>query len=241
MNKRKYIYGLILCLLFLSFISINFNSEKEKEYVALDSVNIISLKIENKLNQMAKNKELVSYSSSPYTIVKNISEYNDLVNIGIDAVSVLYNKISNSSESGLMEYIYAMAIEDIMSQNFDYNSVQMNSNNYNYGWANSLEFKEAFSGYMKMIPDLYKEIKEDDSLTNDDKVNNIMELGLGAIPYVIDDINNNESDLDYKNVLESILISRNVIKIESRSNDNFDLDEWINLNRNSYNQLKNIY
>lgn len=221
----------------------------------LKEVNKITLNIQRSINQLTTEKDPLSYSSNPYEIVKNNQSYQELIDLGIPAVLPLYNKIVNSEESGLYEYIYAMAIEKIMEQNYIYdytksiskdNLKEINESGYSsedlsYGWATTKEFADAFKNYMVEIPSKYESIKENKKFETSEKTNQIVELGLGVVPYLIDDIKSSKlEDLNLEEVLTTLLLQKNKITLNSKKSTKFDINQWIDENNEQYQLLKNI-
>ena len=62
--------------------------------------------------KLLRNPQL-SASSNPYEYIQNNKNFNDLVNLGTDALPVIAEKIMNSNDDGLKEYILAIAAEKI--------------------------------------------------------------------------------------------------------------------------------
>lgn len=69
--------------------------------------------------------------------------YQSIVDLGLPAVKPLYDKLSASADSGLYEYILALAIQDITGEEFTYNS--------DYGWSNALEFTMAYEAKVNNV------------------------------------------------------------------------------------------
>ncbi len=256
----KKILLIAIFILFVTFV-LFFADRKTLYAKTMENVNTISEEINNDMSDLILSSNILSYSSSPYEIVANNEDYDKLVSLGVVAVKPLYDKIINSPENGLIEYIYAMAIEDIMSQNFTYvtNSSQLNlevmeENHHtiedlNYGWANAKEFAEAFSTYIKEIPATYESIKNNKTLTYDIKIEKMSKIGLGVIPYLIEEINDSTDSIDLaKDALISILINYNMDKeftdSFSKINDSYEKDSlitiWIDKNFETYDLLKQI-
>lgn len=118
MKKIKYVLPILIIVAVIGFA---FTKSNSTVYAStMKKVNQISMKITNYLDELVAIKDEKMYLSSPIAIMKDNEGYANLVNLGIDAIKPLYEKLEKSNESGLMEYIYAMAIEDIMSQSFEY-------------------------------------------------------------------------------------------------------------------------
>ncbi len=248
MNKKKKLFGSIFvcCCIMLLAVTVLFSNNESLYAKTITEVEKVTMEINKNINEMASSKNPKSYSSSPYVIVEGDEAYEKLVNLGVVAIKPLYDKIANSSENGLMEYIYAMAIEEIMQQNYSYASslsIVMEKPEYDYGWASAKEFEQAFSKFMKKIPSEYNSIMNDTSLTDIEKNAKVRELGLGVVPYIISDIQNNKkSNFDYENMLVTILSERNQIeKVNSLSmSTKFDVNSWISANSESYELLKKL-
>ena len=57
------------------------------------------------------------YSSNPYYYIKNNADFHNIVQLGQDVLPILQDKIKNSENDGLQEYILAIAIERIAQTN----------------------------------------------------------------------------------------------------------------------------
>lgn len=70
-------------------------------------------------------------SSNPYDYTKN-EYYNNIINLGKDAVPVLENMYKNKKLSGVNAYLSALAIQDIAKCNL--------YEKYNLEWSTAEEF-----------------------------------------------------------------------------------------------------
>ncbi len=246
MKKIKFILPILMIAIIISFVCLNNN---ETVYAStMTKIDQVSLKITKYLNNLIETNNEKMYLSSPFALMEDNEDYEALVDLGIDAIAPLYTKLKNSNESGLMEYIYAMAIEDIMSQHFEYResfdpqkttSVQ-NSQEDSYKnieneidyWSNANEFKIAFSHFMEKLPSEYEKIKNNKELSNESKATLIKELGLGVIPYIVDDINKNNKTLEFSSILNELLLEK---KIEVSN-----VNDWINQKQETIDILKDV-
>ncbi|MFA5604054.1 MAG: hypothetical protein WDA12_04340 [Bacilli bacterium] len=255
MNQKikRFGFGIISVCATILIVTLLLHNQQDIYAKTLNKIDAITLEINSNINKMISSRDVKSFSSSPYTIVEGNQSYKDLVSLGVPAIKPLYDKINQSKHSGLLEYIYAMAIEEIMSQNYilqlDVDEEKINElqkNGYSlrdveYSWATAKEFEQAFSDFMKELPKKYEDIKNDSTLNVEKKTFKVTELGLGVIPYLIQDIQNDlNSSLDYENLLMEILVERNQMKDLSEKSKNFVVDDWIKQNYEEYNLLKMI-
>lgn len=236
MKKIKYVLPILIIVAVIGFA---FTKSNSTVYAStMKKVNQISMKITNYLDELVAIKDEKMYLSSPIAIMKDNEGYANLVNLGIDAIKPLYEKLEKSNESGLMEYIYAMAIEDIMSQSFEYRASFDSSktpteleNSINY-WSNANEFKIAFSHFMEELPSKYEFIKNNEEFSEDIKEQKIIELGIGVIPYLVEDINSKNDSLKFNDILNNLFLEKN-IKVD-------DSNKWIQSNQETIDMIKNI-
>ena len=85
--------------------------------------------------EMTANPEL-SMMGSPISLIENSQSYKNIIKLGLNGVKPLYDKLYDSKDAGLYEYILSLAIEDITQEKFVYNK--------DYGWKNSLEFRLSY-------------------------------------------------------------------------------------------------
>lgn len=237
-NLKKIILFLIVLIMGLLIVKLNIkNSYLESEIenqVVIVKIDDLSNKLKIDLEKSILNREEVSYSSSPYTIVKNNKNYNNLLSLGISGVVPLFYKIKEGSDNSLLKYIYAMAIEDIMMQKFSYNKI-VKGINFDYGWANYKEFEESFLKFSQMVPLEYSKIINNGDLKFEEKKEKIIELGLFTVPYLIEDIESNKNVNECQNLLTELLVTKRQIV-----NEKTDINNWIKINKNNYNYIKKI-
>ena len=131
-----------------------------------------------------------------------------------------------------------MAIEDIMLQSFEYRASFDSSktpteleNSINY-WSNANEFKIAFNHFMKELPSEYEFIKNNEEFSEDIKEQKIIDLGIGVIPYIVEDINNKDDSLKFNDILNNLFLEKN-IKVD-------DSNKWIQSNQETIDMIKSI-
>ena len=105
-NLKKIILFLIVLIIGLLIVKLNIkNSYLESEIenqVVIVKIDDLSNKLKIDLEKSILNREEVSYSSSPYTIVKNNKNYNNLLSLGISGVVPLFYKIKEGSDNSLL-------------------------------------------------------------------------------------------------------------------------------------------
>ena len=246
MSKSKIILmSIVTFVLILSLvISIYFRTIDRNKKEALEKLYTETMKevdeVTIQIDAYLKEHPSLIFSATAYIMMEKCEAYKQIKLIGIRAIKPLYDKIVRNNESDgdniiylqLFADIYTIAIKDIMSQNF--------SDKFLY----SKEFGIAFLSFMNKIPDEYKSIKKSKELNSEEKIAKISDLGLGVVPYLIEDIKEGIKPKNlYKKALTTILIERNQIsssKNISSDIENFDVKNWIKENQLEYELLREI-
>lgn len=74
--------------------------------------------IDSKLNSICENPK-VATSSNPYDYTKGSKDFDDIVNMGNDALIYMLTKFKSSEENGLREYVMAIACSKILKEDPD--------------------------------------------------------------------------------------------------------------------------
>ena len=147
MKKKKTLYIISAILLTAIFFSILFAiipiTKTQKTFSAnttyattMEEININMNNLMTELEkEMTANPEL-SMMGSPISLIENSQSYKNIIKLGLNGVKPLYDKLYDSKDAGLYEYILSLAIEDITQEKFVYNK--------DYGWKNSLEFRLSY-------------------------------------------------------------------------------------------------
>lgn len=135
-------------------------------------------------------------------------------------------------------YVYNLDIEklkDLQEQGYSPSDLE-------FGWSTSKEFLKAFTDFMSKLPSEYENIKNNEQLTNGEKITKINELGLGVVPYLIEDIQNGtDSKINYEEALTSVLVNKNQIDASSAIlKDSSSINNWIESNYEEYSLLKQV-
>lgn len=121
---KKILFACICCVLCLSGCTnkqkANFNYTNEEQ---------IEKKITENFEQIAEMTDMTS--SNPFNYTKN-QYYNNIVNLGENAVFVLEKMYKSGKLSGVNAYLSALAIEDITGCNL--------YEKYNLDWSTAEEF-----------------------------------------------------------------------------------------------------
>lgn len=218
----------IIVFVFAFVFGIHYNENKYESiniisYVDTykNAVELIEKKVDEKILELELeiNKNNSLYSSIPKDIILESKLYEEIIDLGIVVVKPLYDTIKSSNESGLVEYVYALAIENILNIDIVYDE--------SYGWKNSHEFILAFEKYNIDLEKKYIDLKT----TND--YEEIKKLSLAIIPHIIIDIETNYNNEQMKKSLSDILNLKSDEKVEVN-----EIDEWIKMNKNKYMMLK---
>lgn len=134
--------------------------------------------LENMLNQIdekIKDKTDLSYSSNPYDYIEGNEYYNNILQLGVDALPLIIEEIEASDEAGLKEYILSCAVQDISG--VDIADVQGE-------WVNSQEFIEKYEVFLRNVKDSVNVIVSSNSATNAEKIERLQKYGIYAVPYL---------------------------------------------------------
>ncbi len=157
------------------------NASIEKK---IDSnLSLISEKIAKEVSLRSE----LSMSSNPYDYIKDNRDFDAIVSLGNEAMPYLQNKIANSEFNGLEEYITAIAIEKIAKVNLK----KIESLN----WETAKGFNEKWKIHLASIPSKVDEVSSDTTLSSQEKVKKLEELGTPAIPFILDKVESGDETI----------------------------------------------
>lgn len=85
---------------------------------------------------------------------------------------------------------------------------------------------------MEELPSKYEFIKNNEEFSEDIKEQKIIELGIGVIPYLVEDINSKNDSLKFNDILNNLFLEKN-IKVD-------DSNKWIQSNQETIDMIKSI-
>jgi hypothetical protein len=162
-------------------------------------------------------------SSNPYDYVRDNPDFENIIVLGSDALPSLQNKLLNNPDSGLHEYILAIAIETIAKVDLKKNESTM--------WESAKMFKAKWPEYLTSIPALVETITSDQSLESEKKVNKLVELGTPAVPFILEIIEIGDEQL-FPAIIALTKDTENV------TTENADPKEWVAQNKAKFANLK---
>lgn len=195
--------------------------------------------------EMTNNPEL-TLIGSPIRLIEESQAYKKIIELGLSGVKPLYDKLYDSRDAGLYEYILALAIEDITKEDFVYNT--------DYGWKNSLEFRLSYETKVNTVEANVERILNTEFLTNEEKTLALEEQGIFAVSFLMMEYNDENSKID-KNIIETAVLEitseyesspvENVNTYSLNRNDTTDIniikekcelfDSLVDLNGKAYN------
>lgn len=122
----------------------------------------------------------VQMSSNPYDYIKNNECYDKILELGISALPELEDYLDNSKQSGLVEYIVAIAIGEITGTNV--NAIEENPSYC--GWATAYEFRDNWNDIKAHLSEDLENIINSESLSEEEKLDKINDYGKIAIPEI---------------------------------------------------------
>lgn len=189
----------------------------------------VEKQIDQNLNGLAKqlqtevtNKTELSMSGNPYDYIKNSEEYGNIVNLGTDAIPILEKKIDESEGSGLFDYIFAAAIEEITKVNL--------KEDESTAWDTGDKFSEKWKVRLKTLPEEVEKIANS-NLTEDEKNTSLIKLGLPAVPFIIDQLEAGKTELFP--AVQSL-----VPDSQTKSLEVTDIVQWAKENKGKFDDLK---
>ncbi|BBH22057.1 hypothetical protein Back11_34020 [Paenibacillus baekrokdamisoli] len=176
-NKVPQLFVVMATIAIVVFLSSCSKGQVDVKEQVHSSVN----KIQESINQASSE---TSANSNPYDYVKNNEDFEAIIALGVAALPELKQLLDNSEQDGLIEYIYAIALEKI-------SKVDMRKKTE---WSTGKEFLKTYTAYLKEIPNKVKNIANE-PISDTEKVDQLKELGTPAIPYIFDVINNGHQEL----------------------------------------------
>ncbi|MEY9094691.1 hypothetical protein [Paenibacillus sp. RC84] len=191
----------------VSFVLISSNSS-----AALSSNIYISLTdMQLEVKRLTEIDPQLSLSSNPYSYLKNNKEYERIVKLGIPALPVIEQRISEGENYGLDKYLLAIAAEEI---------AKVNLKNGDYRWSDAEEFIRAWKLHLKSVPKKVDEIVSANE-TFEWKNDKLAELGAPAIPYIKE-----KGIKEIEPSLQKIIVSHSPTQLPSIQHDDISMEQW---------------
>lgn len=127
------------------------------------------------IDEIVADKTDLSYSSNPYDYIQNNKYYNNIMNLGIDALPIIVDELKESDESGLKEFILAIAIEDISGIKISTTEGE---------WKDSDEFLDKYEIFMRNVEDNVNVIITSKEASKNEKLERLKQYGIYAVPYL---------------------------------------------------------
>lgn len=132
----------------------------------------------------------------PGAFIENSDNYQNILRLGLKAIKPLYDKLYDSRDAGLYEYILAMAIEDITGEEFIYN--------VDYGWKNALEFRMAFEEKVNNVRFNVEKIINDKEIDASTKLRKLQEQGVFAVSDLLKEYEKNDSGISKQLIIAAV-------------------------------------
>jgi hypothetical protein len=192
------------------------------------NVNAAAIAIDNNLTLiMNKVSSLPPTSSSnPYNYIINSNEFNNLVEIGPDALKIIKQRVDESSENGLKEYILAIAAERI---------AKVDLKGDNFGWSTAKEWSDKWNNHLKNLSTNFKDIIKSDK-KSETKNAEVIKLGIPALPFIIDEVEQGNTDL--LPALQKLVEGNKKISFDTNSVK--DYKEWAKSNKENVQDLREL-
>lgn len=181
------------------------------------------LSIMDDVRKLATQDPQAAMNSNPYSYINN-ANYKSIISLGSDALPILVDRIIQSKENGLKEYILAIATEEI-------SKVDLKTNKG--GWDSAKEFTKVWKTHLKQIPTNVNNIVASNE-SNEKKVHELALLGTPAIPFIMDKIEQGNTELFPS--IDQLL----------RGNPNFNMDQisdksdWVKKHNSQFNNLRDL-
>jgi NAD-dependent DNA ligase len=184
--------------------------------------NMIS--IMDDVNKLTTQDPKSSMSSNPYSYINN-ANYKSIIELGSEALPILVDRIDQSKENGLKEYILAIATEKIAKVDLKKDGCK---------WGTAKEFTKVWKTYLKQIPTNVNNIVASNE-ANEKKVQELVLQGIPAIPFIMDKIEQGNTGLFPS--LDQLL----------RGNPNFTMNQttpdesgWVKNHKSQFNDLRDL-
>ena len=209
MSKNKIIVTISTVAIALSLIITTVSVRSTPAYAFTTNMNKLAEGIQKEL----KSHSDLSYSSNPYDYIDNNEYYQNIINMKTDALPLLLEGLENSTESGLMEYIMSIAIEEISG--VDIESLEGK-------WSDGQEFLDKYQIFLRGVEDNVNVIMTSKILNEDEKVEALSKMGIYALPYIREKKQRDEVVVseakeeiqkEYKNNTEGTQISESEVEI----------------------------
>lgn len=141
--------------------------------------------------------------------------YKKVLDLGLWAVKPAYYIIYKSGQSGLYEYMIASAIDDITG--YDYSVTE------DYGWSNSKQLLAMYNERVSKTLSTFSEILENHSLSEEEKAEQIRELGIFAVAPLLDEMDTPSPEMSPES-LETCLW--NIIEDHTDKDVKLNLENW---------------
>lgn len=226
MNNKAFKFLAVFAALtiVISVVSIN-NIMASTSYQIDSNMNVIM----DKVAEMSAKQSPEMMSSNPYDYIKDNSNYEKIVALGLDALPIIKDKLDKTNENGLREYILAIAAEEIAK-------VDLKNNTYN--WINGKEWLNEWNKLLRFIPENV-DIITSGTLDNNAKNAALSKLGVAAVPYIMDKIAAGETE--YTPSLSNLIKDDSIATLsETEKAGTTSVGQWVNDNRSKYENLRNM-
>ena len=224
MKKNTLIKISAFVLILSTLIVLSINSILASDSYQIDS-NMNSMMDE--VAEMQSTRVESALSSNPYDYIKNNDYYNKIVSLGTDALDLIKQKIDESNENGLKEYILAAAANDIAK-------VDLKKDTFN--WSNGKEWVNEWDKHLRNIPDEVDKISSSKEKSADEKNKALTQLGVAAIPYILDKIEAGDASLS--NSIDNLLEGNS--KFDAKKEKVTDYVAWAKDNKTKFESIRSL-
>ena len=140
MNKYKIVISSSILVMAICLIVTIVSVTNSTAYAMDKNMDLLMKDINVKIQE----KEDMAYSSNPYDYIEKNESYKNIKELKIKALPLLANKIEQSDEAGLEEYIMAIAIQDISG--IDVSSLEGE-------WSDGQEFLREYKAFLRGVKD----------------------------------------------------------------------------------------
>lgn len=251
MIKKKVLYiasTLLLGTLFLVCINVfggssDQGADKRNTFMpikvayaeTLEDINVNMDSLMSEIEQEMKTNPELAMLGSPISFIKQSQAYKNIIGLGLKSVKPLYDKLYESHDAGLYEYILALAIEEITQEEYVYNT--------EYGWKNSLEFRMCYETKVNNVVFNVEKIINDETLNDEQKIERFKEQGLFATSALVKEYNNEKAKVSkviIEKALDGIISKYNISKTIGRSENGGVDSDFINENAALFDSLVDL-